>query len=213
MTYKGLWINPEVLVRRMRTIIGKYGYEKAQSLRSLKKEREAWTTAIWAIGRAQVTKKEYWVEIETVENTPDTKLHFIDQSAGYNHIMTHNFEVVDWVEQVADLMEVIEKKCKRAYPEYFALLILARKNAFISLKKISSRIEKLRVPFEAVWLVGRRMGSLASIAQLYPRVERIDFDIANITHNRRRKTDFLIPQHRGRSTATTPLGSIYLPIP
>jgi len=32
--------------------------------------------------------KKYWVEIETVEQTPDTKVHHIDQSQGYNIVQT-----------------------------------------------------------------------------------------------------------------------------
>jgi hypothetical protein len=37
-----------------------------------------------------------------------------------------NIEVVDWEENVDDIMEVIGKKCKRAYPDHYLLLVSAR---------------------------------------------------------------------------------------
>lgn len=58
--------------------------------------------------------------------TPDTKVNFIDQSAGYNQAMTLNIEIVEWDEHRSDVMEVIAQKCARAYPPYFYLVVFAR---------------------------------------------------------------------------------------
>lgn len=94
-SYKGLWISPSFLIYRMKKIIETFGNIEATSGRRFKKEREAWTTAAWALGLRGLGEGESWVEIETVEGTPDTKLHRLDQSTGHNVIETRNLEVVD----------------------------------------------------------------------------------------------------------------------
>jgi hypothetical protein len=86
--YKGLWMSPKIVIERMITINKKHGFHAAANDRRFKQEREAWTSAIWALGRTETTGRDYWVEIETVEQTPDTKVHYLDQSADHNKIMT-----------------------------------------------------------------------------------------------------------------------------
>jgi len=44
--------------------------------------------------------KKYWVEIETVDQTPDTRVHHIDQSKGHNSVQMQSVEVVDWEQHV-----------------------------------------------------------------------------------------------------------------
>ena len=87
-----------------------YGTEVARTHQRFKKEREAWTTGMFALALSKLTGKEFWVEIETADTTPDTRLRHIDQSEGHNSIETVNIEIVDWVEHVANIMEPIMKK-------------------------------------------------------------------------------------------------------
>jgi hypothetical protein len=56
------------------------------------------------------------VEAGGVDRTPGTKLCQIDQSSGQNVMLTRSIEIVDWEENNDDIMEVIAKKCSRAYP-------------------------------------------------------------------------------------------------
>ncbi|PYV51017.1 MAG: hypothetical protein DMG98_26805, partial [Acidobacteria bacterium] len=124
--YSELWMSPYVAVTRMITVRETYGRGRARNDRRFKKEREGWVTGIFALAIEKLSGKEWWVEIETADCTPDTRLRQIDQSSGQNVIQTMDIEVVDWEENVDDIMEVIEKKCKRAYPSNYSLLVYAR---------------------------------------------------------------------------------------
>jgi hypothetical protein len=93
------------------------GIPKARADQRFKQEREAWTSAVWALGQAERIGKEMWVEIETVEQTPDNKVHFIDQSKGYNSITTLNIEVVDWVPQVRSPIAVDQREMQESIPK------------------------------------------------------------------------------------------------
>src|SRR5438552_17266599 len=107
LSYRKLWMSPSIVIYRMQKIIETYGIREAQSNRRFKQEREAWASAVWVLGLMESDQREYWVEIETEENTPDAKVHRLDQSTGHNRIETYNIEVVDWEEHVDDLMQII----------------------------------------------------------------------------------------------------------
>ena len=127
--------------------------------------------------------------------------------------MTHNFEIVDWEEHVDDLMELVRRKCERAYPAYFTLVVLGRRATYVDLNTITSETQKLKVPFEAIWIIGRTRGSFASMAQVYPAFERLDFDVEDCLRRAPRSPEFLVPEGRSKSTEFTDLGALYLPIP
>jgi hypothetical protein len=56
----------------MQKIIETYGNLEAH-VSDFKQEREAWTTAAWALGLKEKGEPDSWVEIETEESTPDNK--------------------------------------------------------------------------------------------------------------------------------------------
>ena len=87
-SYTGLLMNPAFLVHRMQRIVEKHGRQEAESSGRFKHEREAWTSAVWALGQTELTGQQLWVEIETIEQTPDTKVHHLDKSKGYHHLQT-----------------------------------------------------------------------------------------------------------------------------
>jgi hypothetical protein len=64
--------------------------------------------------------------------------------------MTRNIEVVDFEPHSDDPMQVIKKKCQRAYPDYFTLLVLARNGNIIKPEKFAEEIGLLKVPFSEV---------------------------------------------------------------
>jgi hypothetical protein len=196
----------------MKTIVETYGHRETESSGRFKQEREAWTSAIWALGQSKITGEDYWVEIETEEQTPDTKVHFIDQSAGYNHLLTYNLEVVDWEQHVDEPMKVVRKKCLKAYPEYFYLLVLMRQDTVINPGMIAQEIQRLRVPFVEIWMLGRTSNSGYSIVRVYPTMLQIDFDVLLSLKDTSQK-DFLKRQKRGKRIEFEDLGFVYLPIP
>src|SRR5713226_9259651 len=84
--YSELWMSPYIAIKRMVTISDTYGIEPARTDGRFKKEREAWTTGVLALALSKLNGEQWWIEIETADNTPDTKLRQIDQSSGSNVI-------------------------------------------------------------------------------------------------------------------------------
>lgn len=215
LSYKGLWMSPSFVIQRMQKIIETYGIREAQSSRRFKREREAWTTAGWAFGLTQMHEREYWVEIETEDNTPDTKVHRLDQSAGHNKIETYNIEVVDWEVHVDDLIQVVHQKCARAYPDYFGLLILGRSGKVIDPNTVIEAIRGMRVPFAEIWIVGRALEdrNRMQMVRLFPDRADVAFDLSSALKASEKQKEFMRPEKRGTSTDFRSLGDVYLPIP
>ncbi len=139
--YTNLWMSPEFVVARFEKIIGTYGFEEAKKGR-FKREREAWISAVWALGLRETMKRiEYWIEIETLDQTPDCKVQFFDTTKGYNHRMILNLEIVEWEEHQDDVMNVIRAKCLKAYPDYFYLIVLARNGGIINAPSLLGELQ------------------------------------------------------------------------
>ncbi len=214
LSYKGLWLSPSFVIHRMQKIIEKHGNEEASSGR-FKKEREAWTTAAWALGLKEIGETDSWVEIETVERTPDTKLHQLDQSTGHNKIETRNIEVVDWEEHVDDAMDVIKKKCANAYPRYFGLLVLGRSGKVLDVDSVVKAIRGTCVPFAEIWILGRPLEAHARVqmARLFPDRTDIGFDLADAVRRSEGQREIMRPEGRGTGTDFHHRGDVWLPIP
>ena len=210
--YAGLWMSPSIAIRRFEAVIGKYGMDRATAGR-LKQEREAWIAAVWSLGLRQLTGKEYWIELETSELTPDAKVHFIDQASGYNKIMTHNLEIVEWDEHRTNVAEVVEQKCQKAYPPYFSLVVLARNGQNIEIESLQEHIASLTIPFSEMWILGRRSGFSYASFMLHPITKLIEFDLAESLRAAAGQRDFMKRQKRGKSTEFQHLGLTYLPLP
>jgi len=142
--YSELWMSPYITIRRMATISETYGIERARTNQRFKKDREARTTGLLALALSKLNDEEWWVEIETVDSTPDTRLHRIDQSSGHNIIQTYSIEIVDWEENTPDIMQVIGKKCGRAYPSHYLLVVNARHaGKVLNLDQVIEEMKKL----------------------------------------------------------------------
>ncbi len=199
----------------MQKIIETYGIHEANSSGRFKQEREAWTTAVWALGLTEMHKRNYWVEIETKDRTPDTKVHRLDQSSGHNKIETYNVEVVDWESHVDDVMQVIRQKCKCAYPPYFWLLILGRNGKTLDVDSTVEAVCELCVPFVEIWIIGRPAEAMhkRQMVRLYPEKWDLIFDLARALKESEKQPEIMRPGKRGTGTDIYPLGSSYLPIP
>jgi hypothetical protein len=211
--YSEWWISPCFAIDRMQKISETYGIHRARSDGKFKKEREAWTTAMLALTLSKLTAEEWWIEIETVDNTPDTRLRRLNQTPSGNIIETHEIEVVDWEGNVDDIMEVIRKKCARAYPGNYLLLVNARHSGkLLDFDRVIDEMKMLRSPFLEVWIVtfiGPGDIKVVRVAPGQPFVDltRGDFERAQI------QKPFLKRGTRGTTTEFKDLGLAYLPIP
>jgi hypothetical protein len=212
--YSELWMSPFIVITRMKTISETYGIERARVDGRFKKEREAWTTGVLALALAKLKNEEWWIEIETIESTPDTRLRQIDQSSGSNVVQTRNVEVVDWEENVDDIMEVIRKKCKRAYPGHYLLLVHARNSGkLVDFNRVTEDMKMARSPFLEVWVVAVVGVDDIRVVRVTPAGLTIDLKFREELRRARKQKPFLKRGIRGMDTAFKELGPAYLPIP
>jgi hypothetical protein len=148
-----------------------------------------------------------------VDQTPDTKVHFIDQSAGHNCVMTQSIEIVDWEEHVDDALDVIKAKCRKQYPSHFCLLVLARNGKIIDLEMITREVQSMSVPFSEMWIIGQSSDRAATMVRLFPGSLQVEFDVVRSLEKIKQQTDFMFRQTRGKSTSFEDLGLTYLPLP
>jgi hypothetical protein len=212
--YSELWMSPYIAIIRMRTISETYGIERARSDGRFKSDREAWTTGMLALALSKLKDEEWWIEIETVDSTPDTKLRQIDQSSGHNVIQTRNIEVVDWEENVDDIMEVIRKKCSRAYPGHYLLLVNARHSGkVLNFDRVIEEMKKICSPFLEVWVVAFVGPDDVKVVRVAPGGPAIDLKLRAQLEIARKQKEFLRRGIRGTDTQFRDLGPAYLPIP
>jgi hypothetical protein len=212
--YSELWMSPYIAITRMRTISETYGVERARTDGRFKKEREAWTTGVLALALSKLNGEEWWIEIETADNTPDTKLQRIDQSSGHNVIQTRNIEIVDWEENVDDIMEIIGKKCSRAYPGHYLLVVNARHSGkVLDLGRVIEEMKKIRSPFLEVWIVAFIEPDDLKVVRVAPAGPAIDLNARADLEKAKKQKPFLRRGVRGTDTEFRDLGLVYLPIP
>src|SRR5713101_2854422 len=84
--YSEVWMSPYIAITRLRTISETYGVERARADGHFKMEREACASGVLALALSKLNGEEWWVEVETRESTPDTRLRRIEQSSGHNVI-------------------------------------------------------------------------------------------------------------------------------
>jgi len=210
--YSEWWISPCFAIDRMRKISETYGIYRARKEGRFKKEREAWTTAMLALALMKLTGQEWWIEIETVGNTPDTKLQRIDQSPGGNIIQTYEIEVVDWEKNVDNIMDVIRKKCARAYPSKYLLLVNARNSGkLLDFDQVIEEMKTLRSPFLEVWIVAS-IGPVTKVVRVAPAQPFVDLERADFENASKQKS-FLRRGTRSMSSEFKNLGLVYMPIP
>src|SRR6185312_5355589 len=90
--YTDLWLTPNFVLRRFRSVIRKHGWEESLKGR-VKKEREACIAAIWSYGIQRITGRQHWIEIITKDQTPDCRVMYLDQSKGHNNRMLMHLEI------------------------------------------------------------------------------------------------------------------------
>jgi uncharacterized protein YndB with AHSA1/START domain len=213
-TYAGIYLSPSTAIRRFNTAAEKHGYEKALTGRC-KQEREAWIAAAWALCMQQETGRQYWIEIETVDQTPDCKVHYIDQSEGHNHRFTHNLEIVEWDHHRPHFMDLVRQKCaKGGYPPYFTLVVLARNGKGVDFPDDLAGLHDLKIPFSEMWLMGRASPETTtySVCMFHPGIKLLEFDLEDALQKNKAQIDFLHPEGRGSGTEFRDRGVMYMPI-
>lgn len=213
--YSQVWMSPYTAIERMETISERDGVDRARTEGRFKKEREAWAAGVLALALSKLKDDLWWVEVETVDATPDTKLHQISQSANGNVDNTRNIENVDWEEHVGDIMTVIRKKCKRSYPPDYLLVVHAR-NYFkeINFGLVIEQMKSVQSPFLEVWVIAVVGLDDIKVVRASPGLLAVDLKIrAEMEKARKRMPQFLKRGSRGRKPGIYDAGMVFLPLP
>jgi hypothetical protein len=212
--YKGIWMSPDIVISRFEGIVKRYGFEDAIKNNKFKQEREGWVSGVWALGITTQINKEIWVEIETVEQTPDTHVFYFETINGNNHRYVFDVEVVDWEEHTQNLMDIIIKKSRKSYASNFTLLIYGRHpGKTVNMEQIYGEVQKLKVPFWQIWILGGGDNNSYTIFQLFGGKNEIEFNLEILRNKFRKQIPFSKFLMRGTGTEIKNLGSIYLPLP
>lgn len=207
-------MSPSFAIDRFNRVINTFGHLKAAT-GLFKREREAWISAVWALGIRTITAREYWIEIETKDRTPDCKVHYISNAKDRNHVDTFNVEVVEWDEHVDKITTILERKCKKAYPPSFFLVLLARNGDMFNTISLCQEIQSWKIPFAEIWVLGRPspVNDKYRMFLAHPDTKLVDVDVSVCLRQDKRKVQILKRLKRSKRNEFVDLGAIYLPIP
>lgn len=216
--YKNLWLSPNSAINHFELLAREYGRDNAVKDVQFKQQREAWIVAVSLLGIREISDREYWLEIVVDEETPDIYCYYLDVIDNRNHRRVLNIEVTEWEEHSGDIMEIIKKKARKAYPEYFQLLIYARKvGEKVDVKKLVREMQKINIPFnEVLILIPRSMDGdhlLIGIDTHTQEVNFVKFNFKKAMDNSKAQVEFVKSLGRGSRKGGVDLGKFFLPIP
>jgi hypothetical protein len=212
--YSQVSMSPYTAIVRMRTISERCGIDRARTDGRFKREREAWAAGVLALALSKLQDVVWWVEVETVDATPDTKLRQIDQTANGNVVNTRNIENVDWEENVDDVMTVIRKKCKRRYPNDNLLVVHARNyGKEINFDRVIEDMKSVQSPFLEVWVIAVVGLDDVKVVRVSPGLPVVDLKIRTEMEKASKQVLFLKRGSRGREPGFYDAGTVFLPLP
>jgi hypothetical protein len=212
--YTQVSMSPYAAIVRMRTLSDRCGIDRARTDGRFKKEREAWAAGVLALALSKLKDDVWWVQIETVDATPDTKLLQIDRTSNGNVVNIRNVENVDWEENVDDIMTVIGKKCKRQYPSDYLLVVHARNYLKeINFDRVIGEMKSLQSPFLEVWVIAVVGADDIKVVRVSPGHPVIDLKVGAELEKAKKQTPFLKRGSRGREPGFYDAGTVFLPLP
>ena len=106
-------------------------------------------------------------------------------------IQTLSIEVVDWEKHVNDIMKVIKKKCKRAYPNHYLLLVNARHGKGVEIDRVIEEMKEIPSPFLEVWVVVMIATGHMKVVRIAPDGFLIDLDLGEELPNAMKQEPFV----------------------
>jgi len=212
--YSCVFMSPYTAIVRMNTISERCGMNRARTDGRFKREREAWATGWLGLALSKLKDDDWWVEVETVDATPDTRLLQIEETANGNVVNTHNIENVDWEENVDDMMTVIRKKCERQYPRDYLLLVHARNHRKeINFDCVIEEMKSVPSPFLEVWVMAVIGRDDIKVVRVSPGLPVVDLKIRAEMERAGKQVPFIKRGSRGREPGFYDAGTVFLPLP
>lgn len=212
--YSRVSMSPYTAIIRMNAISERCGVKRARADGRFKREREAWAAGWLALALSKLIDDMWWVEVETVDATPDTRLRQIEETVDGNVVNIRNIENVDWEENVDDVMTVIQKKCKRRYPHDYLLLVHARNHLKgINFDRVIEEMKNVQSPFLEVWMIAVIGLDDLKVIRVSPGLPVVDLKIRTEMEKASQQDPFIKRGSRGREPGFYDAGKIFLPLP
>ncbi len=212
--YKGIWLSPSVAVERFNQLVEKYGVENAVSDDRFKPEREAWVMAMFLFGLRKITRQEFWLELETVDSTPDAYGYYLEEVDGKNYRRIMSVEITEFEEHSEDIFSVIKNKINRAYPTHYILLVYARKAGVIKPSEVFEKIQKTTIPFAEIWILSAvDSEDKFQITKIFPDFDQTNFSLKSSLENNKSQGPFAKSDGRSSQPGKRNLGTIFFPLP
>jgi hypothetical protein len=220
----GIAMSPAFTLKRLNGMIDKYGEGFVQSDVRFKNAREMWVTAVFLLGLGKTIGKEYRALPEHLEQTPDTYgLSVIPhaEKGQFNLLEKVNIEVTEWEEHAhGGLPETILRKLEgKHYPDYFALLVIARKpGELVDLSEVHETLsrEAGKISTGYIWIPGRPETSPQGGHHILDRVfkgrARVEFDMTEEARSTAHQKE-MVKFSRGVGNEFHIEAACYLPLP
>lgn len=208
-------MSPTFMIDRMALLLEKYSVNIILSNNEFKQEREAWVAAAFLLGLGKIEGSEYWLEINTENDTPDIYAYYLKQINGNNHRDVLPLEIVDFEEHSKTIGSLIERKSRNAYPPYFALIVYARKcGAEIDYDKIFEDAQKIKIPFREIWILSAvSYDDDYCLTLIYPAGLQITFNLYKEFEKHKNQISLATMLKRGKGVDPKPLGTKDVPLP
>jgi hypothetical protein len=213
--YKDIWISPNFMVDRMTLLLEKHSIDTVLSKSQFKQEREGWVAAAFLLGLGSIEGSEYWLEINSENDTPDVYAYYLRHVDGNNHRDILPIEVVDFEEHSENITSLITQKSQKEYPPYFALVVYARKGgAEIDYDAIAENAQKIRIPFREIWILSAiSYEDDYRLTMVYPFKLQIPFNLHQEYERHKNQIPLATQLKRGKGTEPTFLGIKEIPFP
>jgi len=125
-----------------------------------------------------------------------------------------NIENVDWEVNVDDMMTVIRKKCKRAYPGDYLLLVHARNyGKEINFDRVIEEMKSVQSPFLEVWVIAVVGLDDIKVVRVSPGLPVVDLKVRAELEKASKQVPFLKRGSRGREPGFYDVGTVFLALP
>ena len=107
-----------------------------------------------------------------------------------------------------------EKKCRRAYPGYYLLVVNARNTGkVLDLDRVIEEMKKIHSPFLEIWVVAFVALNHMRVVPVAPGGPAIDLELRTELEKAKKQRSFLKRGIRGTDPEFRELGPAFLPIP
>lgn len=179
--------SPPLVLKEVSDLMKKQGKEAVLFGSKYRDERELYIGSVFSLGISCRMGRYNWIR-KTEEDPPDAELMYLENTPDGYICNIAELEIVEFQKySQKDLLETLKSKLQKNYPERYLLLcfIHSRKEIVYPLE-LSKEIKSLNPRLTAIYImadceIGNKNGGRQMVlTQIFPNLERINFDITQM---------------------------------